>query len=225
MNELSLFSKSENLMTTKELADILGVSERTIRDTAKNKGVEGSFYTLQTSGGAQSVKVYNQVEATIIKQEIASHHNLKSRQIDNVTTELEENETIFNAIKILQKRNEELKRRTEIAETKLIEQAPKVEVYNSICDSSTLQDLQTVAVTIGLKHIFKVLLADKIIEEKWTLDGKRYYKPYAEYSIYFELKERISIDIYGRQHIRPRIYVTGRGLTWLSKRYKAVVNG
>lgn len=217
MKELSF----EKTMTTKELAEVFKVGESTIkRAVEKLRPILGELQKNNQGGF-----LFTEKQSTLIKQEIEKHHNLSNRQIDNVSTELEENETIFNAIKILQKRNEEFKRRAEIAETKLIEQAPKVEVYDSICDSSTLQDLQTVAVTIGLKHIFKVLLADKIIEEKWTLDGKRYYKPYAEYSIYFELKERISIDIYGRQHIRPRIYVTGREVTWLSKRYKAVVNG
>lgn len=61
---------TEKIMTTKELASVLGVSERTIRDTAKNKGVEGTFHTLKTKGGTQSVKVYTEEQATLIEQEI-----------------------------------------------------------------------------------------------------------------------------------------------------------
>jgi hypothetical protein len=80
--------------------------------------------------------------------------------------------------------------------------------------------LQTVANTIGLKNIFKVLSADKILEKKRTFDGVEYYKPYSEYSPYFELKDRTYKDVYGREHIRPRVYVTGRGLAWLTKKYK-----
>ena len=79
----------KNLMTTKELAKTIGVSERTIRETAKNKGVEGTFHTLKTNGGSQSVKMFTEQQATLIKQEIEKHHNLKTRQIDSVTTQME----------------------------------------------------------------------------------------------------------------------------------------
>lgn len=78
---------AEELVTTKELAQMLGVTERTIRDAAKNKGVESTFRTLKTNGGNQSVKVFNEEQATIIKQEIQKHHNLATRRIDSVSTE------------------------------------------------------------------------------------------------------------------------------------------
>ena len=106
-------------MTTRELAENLRVTERTVRDTAKVKGVEGTFHTLKTNGGNQSVKVYTEEQATVIKQEIQKHHNLATRQIDSVSTELEENQTIANAMMILQRRNKELKQRAEIAENAL----------------------------------------------------------------------------------------------------------
>ena len=86
-NELDLFEQP--VMTVKQLSEALGVSERTIRDTAKTKGVEGTFHTLKTNGGNQSVKVFTEEQATLIKQEIQGHHNLKTRQIDNVSTDYE----------------------------------------------------------------------------------------------------------------------------------------
>jgi transposase len=85
-NEIAL---KEKTMTTKELASVLGVSERTIRETAKNKGVESTFQTLKTNGGKQSVKVFTEEQATLIKQEIQKHHNLTTRKIDSVSTEME----------------------------------------------------------------------------------------------------------------------------------------
>lgn len=101
----------------------------------------------------------------------------------------------------------------------LIEQRPKVEVYDSICDSSTLQDLQTVAQTIGLKNVFKVLLADGIILKDWTHDGTMYYRPYTEFNNYLVTKDGKPYDINGVSHVRPRIFVTGKGITWLTKKY------
>ena len=87
-NDVSLAQNvvAEELVTTKELAQMLGVTERTIRDVAKNKGVESTFRTLKTNGGNQSVKVFNEEQATIIKQEIQKHHNLATRRIDTVST-------------------------------------------------------------------------------------------------------------------------------------------
>ena len=55
---------------------MLGVSARTIRETATAKGLEGTFHTLQTKGGKQSLRVFSEEEATIIKMEIQKHHNL-----------------------------------------------------------------------------------------------------------------------------------------------------
>lgn len=46
MNELIIAEEAENFMTVKALAEVLGVSERTVRDTATAKGLEGTFHTL-----------------------------------------------------------------------------------------------------------------------------------------------------------------------------------
>jgi phage antirepressor YoqD-like protein len=211
MNDLQ-----ETVMTVKEIAQALNVGESSVKRALEKVRPVLGVVGMNKQGGY----IFTYQQAILIKQEIQKHHNLQNRQIDNITTELEENQTIINAMQILQKRNEEYKRRAEIAESKLIEQQPKVDVYNSICESETLQDLQTVANTIGLKNIFKVLSADKILEKKRTFDGVEYYKPYSEYSPYFELKDRTYKDVYGREHIRPRVYVTGRGLAWLTKKYK-----
>ena len=101
-------------------------------------------------------------------------------------------------------------------------QQPKAEVYDSISDSATLQDLQTAAVTIGIKNIFKILEADGIIEKKTTNDGQAYYKPIAKYAEYLALKDgKAWTDPYGVKHVRPRIFVTGKGLLWLTKKYGA----
>ena len=97
---------------------------------------------------------------------------------------------------------------------------PKADVYDAICDTETLQDLQTIAVTLKLKNIFKVLCADKILEEKWTNDNQHYYKPLAAYSQYLVLKDgKPWKDDKGISHVRPRVFVTGKGLNWLTKKY------
>lgn len=75
------------LMTTKELANILNVDVRTIQIIAKKILDPTKVLSRGINGGVS--KVFNEEQATLIKQEIQKHHNLKSRQIDNVSTELE----------------------------------------------------------------------------------------------------------------------------------------
>lgn len=113
MNEIT----TEKTMTTKELAETLGVDVSTVTKIVKRLEKQTSEVLPKFTQG-QTVR-FNEKQATLIKQEIAKHHNLASRQIDSVTTELEENNLITNAFLILRRRNTELKQRAEIAENAL----------------------------------------------------------------------------------------------------------
>lgn len=107
-NKVSLF----NYVSTSDLADVLGVDRTTVI-----RAVEKLSAVLhQVIRNSQGGYMFDERQATLIKQEIQSHHNLSTRQIDSVSTELEENQTIFNALQILQRRNNELVLRAEKAE-------------------------------------------------------------------------------------------------------------
>ncbi len=111
-NGLTL-AENEKTVTTKELAEMLGVDVSTVTKTVNRLNATSDVLPKFKQGQTPR---YNEQQATIIKQEIQKHHNLATRQIDTVSTELEENQTIANAMMILQRRSEELKRRAEIAE-------------------------------------------------------------------------------------------------------------
>lgn len=111
-NEALALAKFEKTVTTKELAEILGVEVTAIKRAVQKLGAVLHQVKRNNQGGY----LFTEEQATIIKQEIQKHHNLATRQIDTVSTELEENQTIANAMMILQRRSEELKRRAEIAE-------------------------------------------------------------------------------------------------------------
>lgn len=98
MNEIA-----ERYITSKELAEILDVSVRTINETIQKMNLAGTFQVTVKNGVATKL---TEAQATLLKQEIAQHHNLQSRQIDSVTTELEENQKIVEVIQILQRRNQ-----------------------------------------------------------------------------------------------------------------------
>ena len=75
----------EHTMTTKELANALGVDVDTVNNTVKRLGFSE---ILRKSNGGRPTKVFTEEQATVIKQEIQKHHNLANRQIDNVSTEM-----------------------------------------------------------------------------------------------------------------------------------------
>lgn len=198
---------TERTMTVKEVANILGVTPEAIKKHVRE------LFPEYIKNGIETVLTEKQV--TEIKSKM-----IPTTKVVGSTTDIEMEQMTLKVIQYHIQKEQEYKQRAEIAEQKCIEQKPKVEVYDSICDSSTLQDLQTVAQTIGLKNVFKVLLADGIILKDWTHDGTMYYRPYTEFNNYLVTKDGKPYDINGVSHVRPRIFVTGKGLTWLAKKYK-----
>ena len=107
MNELS----SEKTATTKELAEVLGVDVDTVNNTVKQLVTDlklGFSEILRKSTGGRPTKVFTEEQATLIKQEIQKHHNLASRQIDNVTTDTEMMMNIQRDFAWLVQKNKEL---------------------------------------------------------------------------------------------------------------------
>ena len=218
MNDLSLFNSNQSVefnltvVTTKQLAEILGVDVRTVQLTVQHLGFAK---VLSQSTGGRPTQVFNQEQATLIKQEIQKHHNLASRQIDTVSTEFEENQVIANAMAILQRRNVELQKRVKEAERQLTEQAPKVEMYNKLIDRSFCKCLRDTAQFIGEheKHFLQVLQDKKIIYKH-----AGHYRAYADYADCFELK----VYTYGENKTGQQLLVNIKGLELVKKIFKGV---
>ena len=200
MNEL--ISKSEKMMTTKELAEALNVDVDTVNNAVKQLDFSE---VLRKSTGGRPTKVFTEKQATLIKQEIQKHHNLKSRQIDNVTTEVEENETILKAIRILKNRNEELRKRAELAENK----------NSLLMHSEKTYTMSEISKELGYKSAIefnKVLYNDKIIFKR---NGT--WMPYSDYSEsgYFEIKQ----SILENELVVYNLRVTQKGREFLLSKY------
>ena len=197
-------------MTTRELAENLGVSVDTITRTA-NKVLDPSAVLRRVVNGGES-RVFTEKQSTLIKQEIQKHHNLASRQIDEVTTEYEENQTIANAIMILQRRNEEYKQRMEKAEA----------VVNRIADSSGLKTVKEVGDILGYgeKTFFALLRSMKIFFKE---NGNNL--PYRDYinAGYFVVKEKTT-EKYGKPFLYTQIFVTAKGELWLEKQTRKQIS-
>lgn len=209
MNEIIIpEEKTENFVTTKELAEVLGVSARTIRETATAKGLEGTFHTLQTKGGKQSLRVFSEEEATIIKMEIQKHHNLASRQIDTVTTAAEEDQMIAQALIILQRRIQDANK--EIARLK-----PAAEFAYQICSSKDAIDIgnctKVLNRNIGRNNLFEFLRNRKVLQQDNI--------PYQKYidSGYFRVIETKYTIPSGETKISLKTLVLQKGVAYINK--------
>jgi len=156
-------------MTVKEVAEVLKVGESTIKRTIEKLSPVLGALALNNYGGY----LLSEYQVTLIKQEIQKHHNLENRNIDNITTEQEENETIIKALSILKRRSNEYKQRAEIAEQQLIDQKPKVEFAEIItADQHSTFDMAGVAQELKLPYgkiiLFRELRAAQILKNDNT---------------------------------------------------------
>lgn len=159
-----------NAMTTKEVAEALGVSERAVRRHAKELG-------LTRNGVKTSITEY---QATEIKKAIekSGRNDLDNiGQLKNVTTETEENDTILKALSILKARKDEYKRRAEIAETKCIELQPKADYADLALKAKTQLSITDAGKIMQIRQSnmfgfvrFKRLLTTKGVPSQKSLD-------------------------------------------------------
>ena len=208
MNEVSI----ESYVSVKALAEILDVSEATIkRAVEKVRSLLGGVETNSQGG-----YLLNEEQATIVKNEIAKHHNLQSRQIDNVSTELEENQIIASAMAILQARNEELKRQNE----KLL---PAANFAYQLCSSKDTIEIGECAKVlnknIGRNRLFEFLRNSNVLQSNNI--------PYQKYidAGYFRVIESKYVTPNGETKISLKTVVFQKGVAYINKLLsKAVEN-
>ncbi len=201
----------QTLMTVNELAKTLDVNEKTVARAVKKLETVLSPVAKNSQGGY----LLNEKQATLIKKEIQSHHNLASRQIDNVTTELEEMEVVAKAMSILKRKHDEYKQRAELAETKLIEQQPKVEFANTVMESETTFDMGKVAKIINAKgygrnNLIAFLRYKKVLQSNGT--------PYQKFVDrgYFKVVESKYL-VHGKPMVGYKTVVFQKGVDYISK--------
>lgn len=204
-----IIKTSKETVTTKELASVLNVNKDTVVATVERLKLNGVLRQDSIVKNNYGGYLFTKEQATIIKQEIQKHHNLQSRQIDNVSTELEENETIANAIMILQRRNIELKQRAEIAEKTL----------NRITDGKGCFTMNTAAKALKLPY------GNKTLFEKLRLSGvlNADNSPKQEQVNAGHFKvviKHINEDIGNK----PVTLVTSKGLVYLAKKLNTEID-
>ena len=209
MNELSLVTdlKSEKTVTTKELAEVLGVDVKTVNNTAERiSGLLGS--TSQKSYGGRPTKCFTEEQATLIKQEIQKHHNLASRQIDNVSTDTEMMMNIQRDFAWLVQKNKELQ--------------AKADCFDRIGNSNGWKTVNEVASLLGYgEKTFFAMLRGMGIFYYVNNCGSKVNMTKREYIErgYFKTVEQ-PFEINGINHLYTKIYVSAKGELWLENKIK-----
>ena len=209
MNELSLVTdlKSDKTVTTKELAEVLGVDVKTVNNTAERiSGLLGS--TSQKSYGGRPTKCFTEEQATLIKQEIQKHHNLASRQIDNVSTDTEMMMNIQRDFAWLVQKNKELQ--------------AKADCFDRIGNSNGWKTVNEVASLLGYgEKTFFAMLRGMGIFYYVNNCGSKVNMPKREYIErgYFKTVEQ-PFEINGINHLYTKIYVSAKGELWLENKIK-----
>ena len=155
--------------------------------------------------------MFSEYQATVIKQEIQKHHNLANRQIDNVSTEAEEDQMIAQALTILQRRIQDANK--EIEKLK-----PAAEFAYQICSSKDAIDIGNCAKVlnrnIGRNNLFEFLRNKKILQSDNI--------PYQKYidSGYFRVIETKYTKPSGETKISLKTLVLQKGVAYINKLLK-----
>lgn len=207
MNELSLVTdlKSEKTVTTKELAEVLGVDVSTVIKTVKRLNETSDVLPKFKQGQTPR---YTEEQATLIKQEIQKHHNLVSRQIDNVTTDTEMMMNIQRDFAWLVQKNKELQ--------------AKADSFDRIGNSNGWKTVNEVASLLGYgEKTFFAMLRGMGIFYYINNCGNKVNMPKREYIErgYFKTVEQ-PFEINGINHLYTKIYVSAKGELWLENKIK-----
>jgi len=221
MNELSLFNDEEKKMTTKELAEVLGVDVRTVNGTVERllESTSQKLGEIKTiSNGGRPTKVFTEEQASIIKSEIAKHHNLASRQIDEVSSDYEMEMLTLKVIKHHIGKANEYKARAEKAEQTLLEEKENIEFAHLVTDCKDFMPIAEAAkilnCNMGQNKLYEWLRENSYIIPCSTLP----YQKYIELG-YFRVIENKYIDRKnGETKIYPKTLISNKGLKAISKK-------
>lgn len=205
-NELITNSKR---VTTKELAETLNVDISTIKKTVKRLEEGGEVLHHSTIVKGNTVFLYDEYQATLIKQEIQKHHNLQSRQIDSVSTDYEMELMTQKVLAYHIQKANKYKQRAEVAESAL----------NRIANSKGCFSINTTAKALKLPYgnitLFKKLRQMNILNQDNT--PKQDQINSGHFKVVVTHKNNFIGD-------KPVTLTTGKGLVYLAKRFNTEID-
>ena len=193
MNAVSLFeneqSAAEKTMTTKELANVLGVSSDSILLAVKRLNLAENIRKVPINGKMRYV--FTAAQSTAIKIELQNHSKVAQNGFTTLT--ISNDLEMFMVQKQLDaykdRRIAELTAQNEQLKIENAEAKPKAEYYDALIERRNSTNIRNTAKELGLpeKQFIKQLQLDRFLYR----DKHNQLCPYAEYvqKGYFEMKE------------------------------------
>lgn len=211
-------------MTTKEIAEAFGVDISTVQRTAKKLFDPSEVLRRVINGG--KTMVFTSEQATLLKEEISRHHNLKSREIDDVETQESIAKDIKKGMDALAKWNAILMKRRDELEAEVKELKPKADRLERLLDfpdrkgdAEKAVSFTRAAEILGIMRadFIKMLVLKRFVTRQ-ALPGRGfYYKPAKKYkSLLFIRKPHTK-----EQNSSAQLLVTEEGVDFFGKILKA----
>lgn len=178
MQEARIRESIRNDISVSELSEILNVDKTTVRKTVKRLeekiGADVLHHLTLDEYGNECWR-FDEKQATVIKQEIQKHHNLANRDIDDVSTPLEENQIILKAMEILAARAERYKLELMQVRADYDKIKPVAEKLLGSSDLLLIRDVSKILAHPGFgeKNLFK-LLREKNVLNSQNIPYQRY---------------------------------------------------
>ena len=201
----------EELVTTKELAQMLGVDKRTIQNVISDKGYEIHFAPFQTRGGVQQMACVTKAQATAIKIELQNHSKIAKNGFDTlmVSNDLEGELLVKRAMAYQDQKIRELQRRAEVAEKSL----------NRIADGTGCFSMNQTAKALKLPY-GNIKLYERLRSEG-ILNADNSPKQEQVNNGHFKVVVKFVNEKIGN---KPVTLTTGRGLVYLAKRFNTQID-
>ena len=201
MNNLSLFEPEEKTMTTREVAETLGVSVEAVQKGVKKLAENNTRLFESIKRNNQGGYLFNEAQVTAIKLELESHSKVNAL---TPKTQLEKQLLIQQAMQLQQEMITELQQRVEVAENALAR----------IADGKGCYSLAQTAKALKLPY-GRNTLNDKLKQMGLFLASG---EPYQEQinAGHFKVVVKYVNDFVGN---KPVTLTTGKGLVYLAKRF------
>ena len=206
----SVKKQAEKTMTTKGVAEALGVSVDSVQNAAKALQATSEDFPKFTQGQRA---VYNEAQVTAIKLELQNHSKVNAL---SPKTTLEKQLIIQQAMQLQAEMIAELEAENARQAAKIKEDAPKVEFYDAVTDSSDCIDIAQAAKVInadgiGRNKLFEILRKEKILDKNNV--------PYQKYVDrgYFRIIETSYTTSTGEVKISLKTLVFQKGLEFIAK--------
>lgn len=212
MNELERFEQvpgQTTFMTTRELADALDVDVRTIQQTVKKLFDPANVLSRVINGGKSMV--FTAEQAAQIKQEVQRHHNLKSRQIDAVSSRTEEMGKVLETFEIITRWLQELRDENNELRAKYTR---LISFTDKAGDARKAVNFTEAAERLGIRlsDFIEMIVRLRLVARRELPSRGYYYKPARKYSALFV--RRLRAD---SLRSSAQLLVTEAGLEFLAR--------